>query len=113
MGDTVWPPGTLSCRLPLPTATLDRVYSCVYGDDEILSGLMARPSVGKEVMVEKSKVCEWVKLPAPSTIHTHPSLLGSSEFPDTAGPLVWGCGVAEGCGDGEADAEEPQLPKVD
>ena len=81
--------------------------------------LIARSSVGKNAKVEKSKVCECVKLPAPSTTHMHPSLLGASEVPGTAGPFVWGCGVAEtcgvaeGCGDAETGAEEAQLPKAD
>ena len=80
--------------------------------------LITRSFVGKDVKVEKSKVCEWVKLPALWTTHIHPSLLGAKEFPDTACPFGWGCGAAEGCGvadscgDGDADAEEPQVPKV-
>ena len=78
---------------------------------------MARSSVGKDVKTEKSKVCEWVKLPAPSDTHRHPCLLGVKELPGTADPLVWGCGVDEGCADGDADgdgeAEEPQFPKAD
>ena len=52
----------------------------------MVSVLMARSSAGKDVKVEKSKVLEWVKLPAPSTVHIHPSLLGANEVPDTAGP---------------------------
>ena len=47
--------------------------------------LMARSSVGKDVKAEKSKFCEWVKLPAPSIAHMHPSLLGAKEFPDAGG----------------------------
>ncbi len=78
---------------------------------------MTRSSVGKTGKTEKSKVCEWVKPSAPSATHRHPSLLGAKEFPGIAVPLVWGCGVAEGCadGDGDGDAEpvEPQLPKAD
>ena len=60
-----------------------------------------------------------MKLPAPSTVHTHPSLLGANEFPDTAGPLDCGSGVAEACGEAEAGVEpesvleEPQLPNAD
>ena len=83
---------------------------------------MTSSSVGKDVKVEKSKVCEWVKLPTPFTTHTHPSLVGADESPDTAPPVVWGCGIEEGCGDAdagtEADAgagteeEEAQLPKA-
>lgn len=81
---------------------------------------MIRSSVGKDAKVEKSKVCEWVKLPAPSTTHMHPSLLGANEFPDTVAPVCWGCGVADDCGDTDGDAgagsgaeaEEPQLPKA-
>lgn len=83
--------------------------------------LMTRSSDGKDVKAEKSKVCEWVKLPTPSTTHVHPSLLGTREFPDTAGPSVCGGGVEEGCEDADAEAgaearaeaEEPQLPKAD
>ena len=83
---------------------------------------MARSLVGKDVRAEKSKICEWVKLPAPSTTHMHPSLFGVKDFPDTADSSAFGCGVAEGCRDekveaGEAEAETgaegPQLPKVD
>ncbi len=76
---------------------------------------MARSSVGMADKTEKSKVCEWVKLPAPSATHKHPSKFGAKEFPGTAGPFVWGCGVAEGCADGDGDGEpvEPQLPKAD
>ena len=79
------------------------------------SVLMARSSFGKDVKAEKSKVWEWVKLPAPSTVHVHPSLLGVKEFPDWAGPYDCGSGVADACGDAEADAEleAPQLPKAD
>ena len=83
----------------------------------MVSVLMARSSVGKDVKAEKSKVCEWVKLPAPSTAHMHPSLLGAKEFPDTAGPYDCGSGVGEDCGDAaaevEAESEAPQLPKAD
>ena len=83
---------------------------------------MVRSSCGKDVNAEKSKVCEWVKLPAPSTTHMHPSLLGDRELPDTAGPYDCGSGVAEGCGEdcgedcGDAEAgvevEESQPPKA-
>ena len=52
---------------------------------------MTRSSVGKDVKTEKSKVCEWVKLPAPSATHRQPSLLGVKELPGTAGAFVWGC----------------------
>ena len=100
----------------------------MYGDDPMVSVLMARSSEGKDVKAEKSNVCEWVKLPAPSTVHIHPSLLGSKEPPDTGGPYDDGSGVAddggdadldaeagEGAAEGEAEAglETPQLPKAD
>ena len=54
-----------------------------------------------------------------------PSLFGVGEFPDTDGAFVWGCGVKDGCEDGEGCGavggcddtdgvpEEPQLPKAD
>lgn len=58
---------------------------------------MVRSSVGKDVMAEKSKVCEWVKLPAPSTTHMHPSVLGADELPDAAGAYGCGCEVADVC----------------
>lgn len=81
------------------------------------SVLMARSSAGKDVKAEKSNICEWVKLPAPSTVHIHPSLVGAKELPDTAGPYVCGSGVAEDWGDAEtgmvAELEAPQLPKAD
>ena len=48
---------------------------------------MVRSSVGKDVKAEKSKVCELVKLPAPSTTHMHPSLVGAAESPDAAASL--------------------------
>lgn len=48
-------------------------------------------------MAEKSKVCEWVKLPAPSTTHMHPSVLGADELPDAAGAYGCGCEVADVC----------------
>ena len=81
------------------------------------SVLMARSSAGKDVKAEKSNICEWVKLPAPSTVHIHPSLAGVKELPDTAGPSVCGSGFAEGPGAAEAGVvaglEAPQLPKAD
>ena len=79
------------------------------------SVLMARSSLGKDVKAEKSNVWEWVKLPAPSTTHVHPSLVGIKEFPDSAGPYDCGSGVAVACGaaEGDAEMEAPQLPKAD
>ena len=127
IGDAAWPPGTLSCRLSLPTATLDSEYCCVKGDDPMVSMLIARSSSGKDVKVEKSKVWECVKLPTPSTVHMHPSLLGGGELPDAAGPFDWVSGVAEASGKAETEVgaelveaalvgaglDELQLPKAD
>lgn len=81
----------------------------------MVSVLMARSSAGNDVKAEKSKVLEWVKLPAPSTVHIHPSLLGANEFPDTAGPYDCGSGVAEAGAAAEVEAglDAPQLPKAD
>ena len=83
----------------------------------MVSVLMARSSDGKDVKAEKSKVCEWVKLPTPSTDHMHPSCLGVLEVPDAAGAFVSGAGVGEDWGAAEAatgaELEEPQLPKAD
>lgn len=77
------------------------------------SVLIARSSAGKDVKAEKSKILECAKLPAPSTVHIQPSLLGAKEFPDTAGPYDCGSGVAEAGAEVGAGLDAPQLPKAD
>lgn len=58
-------------------------------------------------------VRDWVKLPEPSTIQTHPSCVAGDELP--AGPVgagrgkVWGREVVWDC----ADVGELQFPKAD
>lgn len=55
--------------------------------------------------LEKSMICEWVKLPAPSTTHAHPTWLGTGERPDVSGGEE--VAVADGTGAGWDDAQVP------
>lgn len=65
---------------------------------------------GMLVRAEKSKTCEWLKLPAPSTSHVHPNLLGTGERPvEEEGGLGVKSTVADGDG---ADLDEPHVPKA-
>jgi hypothetical protein len=59
---------------------------------------------------EKLKTCEWVKLPAPSTTHAHPTFWGTGERPVEDGGLFFGVAVADGTG---ADLDDPQAPNAD